>query len=286
MIKAIDFHVHIHDDLAIQAMGPRAAQMSKYFGRELPPVPLDELADKYRSRDMMAVLLNTTDVTASGIPPVPNDHIAAAVRRNPDVFIGFGAVDPWQGRVAVDEARRCAEDLGLRGIGELNPGRQGFYPNEPRFYPLWEECARQGLIVLLHSGMMGAGAGTPGGMGFKLKYTQPIPYQDDLAADFPELRIVAAHPSWPWTEQSLAIARHKSNYYLDISGWAPKYFPAELVKYADTVISERVLFGSDWPLIEPDRWLSEFDQLPIRDSSRQRILLDNAVKLLGLSLPG
>jgi uncharacterized protein len=122
-------------------------------------------------------------------------------------------------------------------------------------------------------------------MGFKLKYTQPIPFQDDVAGDFPDLKIVAAHPSWPWPEQSLAIARHKSNYHLDISGWAPKYFPSELVKYADTVLSERVLFGSDWPVIEPERWLAEFEELPIRSSSKQRILRDNAVKLLGLNIP-
>lgn len=285
MIKAIDFHVHLHDELAVQAMGARAAQMGRYFGRELSPVPLDELADKYRSLDMMAVLLNTTDVTSSGIPAVANDHIAEGVRANPDVFVGFGAVDPWQGKLAVDEARRCATELGLKGIGELNPGRQHFYPNDQRFYPLWEECTNQGLVVLLHSGMMGAGAGTPGGMGFKLKYTQPIPFQDDVAGDFPDLKIVAAHPSWPWPEQSLAIARHKSNYHLDISGWAPKYFPSELVKYADTVLSERVLFGSDWPVIEPERWLAEFEELPIRSSSKQRILRDNAVKLLGLNIP-
>lgn len=284
MIKAIDFHVHSRDSLAIEAMGPRAAQMAKYFGSDISPVSLDELADKYRALEMMAVLLNTTDVTASGIPPVPNDHIAEAVKRNPDVFIGFGVVDPWQGKVAVEEARRCREELGLRGIGELNPGRQKFFPNEPQFYPLWEECSRQGLIVLLHSGMMGGGAGTPGGMGFKLKYTQPIPYQDDVAADFPELKIVAAHPSWPWPEESLAIARHKSNYFLDLSGWAPKYFSEEVVRYADTVLSEKVLFGSDWPMIEPERWLREFNALPLKDVSKQRILLDNAVKLLGLEL--
>jgi len=282
MIKAIDFHVHIHDKLAIKAMGPRASQMARYFGKDLIAVSTDELAERYRSQEMMAVLLNTTDVTASGTEPVPNDHIAAAVRRNPDVFVGFGAVDPWQGRLAIDEAKRCAEELGLRGIGELNPGRQGFFPNEPRFYPLWEECSKQGLIVLLHGGMMGGGAGTPGGMGFKLKYTEPIPYQDDVAADFPDLKIVAAHPSWPWPEQSLAIARHKSNYYLDLSGWAPRYFPEELVRYADTVLSKKVLFGSDWPVIDTERWLKEFEELPIRESSRQRILLDNAADLLGL----
>ncbi len=284
MIKAIDIHVHGHDEAAIQAMGPRNAQMGKYFGKELEPVSLDELADRYREKEMMAVLVNTTDVSSSGIPPVPNDHIADAVKRNPDVFIGFGAVDPWQGKLAIDEARRCAEELGLKGLGELNPGRQAFYPNDARFYPLWEVASNHGLVVLFHGGMMGAGAGTPGGMGFKLKYTRPIPYIDDVAADFPQLKIIAAHPSWPWQEESLAVARHKSNVYIDLSGWAPKYFPESLVHYVDTILQDRALFGSDWPVIDPDRWLREFAELPIRESSRQKILLHNACALFGIQV--
>lgn len=282
MIRAIDIHVHAHDEEAIKAKGERNAQMAKYFGKKTDAVSLDELADRYREKEMMAVLMNSTDVSSSGITPVPNDHIADAVKRNPDVFIGFGAVDPWLGRVAVDEAKRCAEELGLRGLGELNPGRQGFYPNDARFYPLWETASDHGLVVLLHGGMMGSGAGTPGGMGFKLKYARPIPYIDDVAADFPQLKIIAAHPSWPWQEESLAMARHKSNVYIDLSGWAPKYFPEQLVQYADTILQDRVLFGSDWPLIDPDRWLREFAELPIRESSKQKILVDNACKLFGI----
>ena len=82
----------------------------------------------------------------------------------------------------------------------------------------------------------------------------------------------------------MAVAIHKSNVYIDLSGWAPKYFPDEIVHYADTILQDRVLFGSNWPLIEPDRWLLEFAELPIRDSVRQKILLDNACTLLGLHL--
>ncbi|MQA87647.1 MAG: amidohydrolase family protein [Streptosporangiales bacterium] len=283
-IKAIDTHVHLNDEAAIKAKGARHEQMTRYFGRERKPVSIDELADQYRARNMMAVLVNSTDVTSSGIPPVPNDHIADAVRKHPDVFIGLGAIDPWQGKLAQDEIKRCAEELGLRGLGELNPGRQYFAPNEPRFYPLWEEAAKHKLVVLFHGGMMGAGAGTPGGMGYKLKYGRPIPHLDDIAADFPELKIIGAHPSWPWQEESLAIARHKSNFYIDLSGWAPKYWPQSLVHYANTIIQDKVLFGSDWPALGVERWLEEFEQLPFKPEVRQKIMLDNATKLWGLEV--
>jgi predicted TIM-barrel fold metal-dependent hydrolase len=281
-LAGIDIHVHPRTQQFITAAGARAEQMAAYFGREVKPVSFDELADQYRARNMMAALMNTTDEATSGIPPVPNDVIAAAVKKHPDVFIGFGAIEPAQGEQARDEVRRCAEELGLRGLGELNPGRQHFFPDDPAFYPLWEEAARHKLILLFHTGMMGSGANTPGGMGYKLKYTRPVPHLDDLAADFPELQIIGAHPSWPWQSESLAVCRHKTNYWIDLSGWAPKYFSPELVQYANSIIQDRVLFGSDWPVLSVERWLEEFDKLSIKPEVRRKIMVDNARKLLGL----
>jgi predicted TIM-barrel fold metal-dependent hydrolase len=282
-VIGIDVHVHPQTEEFIQAMGPRADQMAAYFGRpQRTPVSFAALADQYRERKMMAVLLNTTDVSTSGRAGVPNDVIGRAVKDHPDVFIGFGIIEPQMGELARIEIKRCAEELGLRGIGELNPGRQAFYPNDERYYPLWEESSKHQCVLLFHGGMMGAGAGTPGGMGYKLKYGRPIPYLDDIAADFPDLRIIGAHPAWPWQEEALAISRHKTNFYIDISGWAPRYFPPQLVQYAGSILQDRVLFGSDWPVLDVERWLTEFAQLPIKDEVRPKIMLHNASKLFGL----
>jgi hypothetical protein len=281
-LKGIDFHVHLSDEFTIAANRERTQQMARYFGKERKPVSFDELADVYRRKNMMAVLMNSTDVTVTGRAPVPNDHIAAAVKSNPDIFIGFGVVDPLQGKVAIDEAKRCVEELGLRGIGELNPGRQHFYCNSKKFYPLWSVISDLKVPVLFHTGMAGAGAGTPGGGGVKLKYTRPIPYLDDLAADFPELTIIGAHPSWPYEPENLAIARHKSNFFIDLSGWAPKYFSEQLVRYVDSIIVDKALFGSDWPVMALDRWLEEFDGLDLKPASRSKIMLENARKILNI----
>ena len=282
-LKAIDCHVHPWDETSLGFMGAgRLEAMSRYFGRDIKPVPFDELADTYRARDMMAVLLATDDSTTSGLPPVPNDHVARAVRDFPDVFLAFGGVDPWKGQLALDEARRCKEELGLIGL-KFNPGRQHFFPNDPKFARLWQTAADLGLVCLFHTGMMGNGAGTRGGLGFKLKYTAPVPCLDDIAADYPELTIISAHPGWPWQEEQLAMARHKGNVYLDLSGWAPKYFPAQLVQYARTMLQDRVLFGSDWPVLTPDRWLDEFEQHAFPDEVKHKILLTNAQRLFNLT---
>lgn len=282
MITAIDTHVHIHDAARAALMPERSEQMASYFKRERKVISLDEMADEYRAANMMCVLVNGTDITATGRQPLPNDHVAEAVKKHPDVYLGMGVVDPRQGRVAVDEVRRIAEELGLHGVGELNPARQHFFANDTEFYPLWEECARHDLPVLFHCGFAAAGAKTPGGNGVKLKYTRPIPYLDDIAADFPTLTVIGAHPSWPYTDESLAVALHKANYYIDLSGWSPKYFPASWVHEVNSRLQDKALFGSDYPSIDRDRWLREFAELPLKDEVRPKILLENARRVFKL----
>ena len=197
-------------------------------------------------------------------------------------FLPFCGIDPWKGQAAVNEIRRCYDTWGVRGVGELNPGRQEFFPDNPRFDPIWDVCSELGLIVMFHMGFMGGGAGTPGGMGYRLEYTRPIPHLDNLAARFPGLQIIGAHPGWPWHLEALAVAWHKSNFFIDLSGWAPRYWPADVVHYANSVITEKMLFGSDWPAIPVERWLDEFDELGLKDEAKQKILLGNALKLLAV----
>ena len=277
-LLAIDVHVHPTSPEAIGVLGADLEAMGRYFGREIPQISMDELAQQYRARKMMAVLLAMDTSTSTGWPPVPNDHIAAAVRAHADVFIGFAGVDPWKGRLAVDEARRAREFLGLRGL-KLHPGLQKFAPNDDRFYPLWAAAAELGLVCLFHTGMMGTGAGLPGGGGYKLKYVNPL-LLDDVAADFPSLEIIMAHPGWPWQPEQLAMARHKANLYIDLSGWSPKYFPGELVQNMNGLLQDKCLFGSDWPFLSPERWLADFAALPIGEAVRRKILRDNARRVL------
>jgi predicted TIM-barrel fold metal-dependent hydrolase len=108
-------------------------------------------------------------------------------------------------------------------------------------------------------------------------------YVDDVAVDFPDMPIILAHPSFPWQDEALSVATHKPNVYIDLSGWSPKYFPPQLVHYANTLLKHKVLFGSDYPLITPDRWLADFEKIDIKPEVRPLILKENAIKLLGLN---
>jgi predicted TIM-barrel fold metal-dependent hydrolase len=149
-------------------------------------------------------------------------------------------------------------------------------------YSLYEVAAEAGVPVLFHTGHSGIGSGLPGGGGIRLKYSQPI-YVDDVAVDFPDLKIVLAHPSFPWTDEAISIAMHKPHVFIDLSGWSPKYFPPQLVQYANTLLKHQVLFGSDYPMIAPDRWLADFEAAPFRDEVRPLVLKENAARLLGLA---
>ncbi|MCU1431476.1 MAG: 4-hydroxyphenyl-beta-ketoacyl-CoA hydrolase [Actinotalea sp.] len=282
-IVAIDAHTHPQTEEFLVAMGPRREQMGEHFGRERTPISFAAQADLYRSRNMMAVILNSDSETVSGVPGASNDLLGQAQTTHSDVFIGFCGIDPWKGAAAVAEIRRCKDEYGIYGVGELNAARQRFRPNDRHFYPIWEACAELGLVVMFHSGFPGAGAGRPGGMGVKLEYSRPIPYLDDVAADFPELKIISAHPAWPWHLEALAACWHKSNIYLDLSGWGPRYLPTEVVHYANSLLQDRVLFGTDWPALDIDRTWKEFQDLSWKPEVRQKILLDNAAALFGLS---
>ena len=123
------------------------------------------------------------------------------------------------------------------------------------------------------------------GGGIRLKYGNLMDV-DDVAVDFPDMPIILAHPSWPWQDEALSIALHKPQVYIDLSGWSPKYFPPQLVQFANTQLKHKVLFGSDYPLITPDRWLEDFAKINIRDEVRPLILKENAVRLFGLNGAG
>jgi predicted TIM-barrel fold metal-dependent hydrolase len=106
---------------------------------------------------------------------------------------------------------------------------------------------------------------------------------DDVAVDFPDMPIIMAHPSFPWQDEAISVCLHKSQVYIDLSGWSPKYFSPTLIQYANTLLKTKVLFGSDYPLLTPDRWLADFEKIGIKDEVRPLILKENALKLFGLT---
>ncbi|MFD8481784.1 amidohydrolase family protein [Kitasatospora sp. NPDC059673] len=283
-LTAIDVHTHAevsaHGHASLdEELNDASSGYFKVAGERKPTVA--EMAAYYRERKMAAVVFTVDAEHATGRPPVPNEEIAEAAAANADVLIPFASIDPFRGRAGVRQARRLVEEFGVKGF-KFHPSIQAFFPNDRLAYPLYELIEETGTVALFHTGQTGIGAGVPGGGGIRLKYANPM-HVDDVAADFPHLKIVLAHPSFPWQDEALAVATHKPGVHIDLSGWSPKYFPPQLVQYANTLLKDKVLFGSDYPVLTPDRWLADFAKLPIKDEVRPKILKDNAARLLGLS---
>lgn len=281
-VTAIDVHVHIeiddHGHTALPADLVDAA--SKYFATDGPRPDLDGVAEHYRARNMAAVVFTVDAETHLGHRAVSSEEIATGAARNNDVLIPFGSVDPNRPD-AGERISRLIEEYGVGGF-KFHPTVQGFDPSDERFYPLYALLQDAGVPALFHTGQTGIGAGLPGGRGLRLGLSNPM-LLDGVAADFPELQIIMAHPSVPWQDEALSVATHKPNTWIDLSGWSPKYFPKELVRHANSLLKRRVLFGSDFPLITPDRWLGDVETAGFKPEVMQGILKDNAVRLLNLA---
>ncbi|MEX0404883.1 amidohydrolase family protein [Aquibium sp. LZ166] len=287
-LVAIDIHTHAEEPCC----GPRddgydefQAGMAKYFRNPagakgmLPTVP--ETAAYYRERKIGCVIFPVDAERETGFRRYKNEEVAEIAAENSDIMIPFASIDPAKGKAGAREARRLMRDFGIKGF-KFHPTMQGFYPNDRSAYVMYEAIAEEGAIALFHTGQTGVGSGMPGGMGMRLKYSNPM-YLDDVAVDFPAMSIILAHPSFPWQEEALSVATHKPNVYIDLSGWSPKYFPPILVQYTNSILKNKMLFGSDWPAITPDRWLADFEKIGIKDEVRPLVLKENAAKLLKLA---
>jgi predicted TIM-barrel fold metal-dependent hydrolase len=276
-LVAIDTHVHIESESPGNAAEEAAR---KYFGNTGTGYSRRELADYYRSRKIGCVVFSV-DERLTGRPQTPNDEVAAFAAENRDIMLAFASVDPMRGKEAVSEARRLIASGGIRGF-KLHPPLQQFHANDRAAYPFYEVVAEARLPVIFHTGHSGIGTGMPGGGGVRLKYGNPMDV-DDVAVDFPEMPIILAHPSFPWQDEAISVCLHKPEVYIDLSGWSPKYFSPTLIQYANTLLKRKMLFGSDYPLLTPDRWLADFAAIAIRDEVRPLILKENATRLLGLA---
>jgi predicted TIM-barrel fold metal-dependent hydrolase len=281
-LVAID--VHTHAEVSCRQPTDEVWQQyeeaaSRYFKAGTRPT-IEETIAYYRERRIGLVMFTVDSEFQIGNRRIPNEEILEAAQRNSDMMLAFASIDPHKGKMGAREARRLIGE-GVRGF-KFHPTCQGFFPNDRLAYPLYEVIAEHKLPAIFHTGHSGIGTGMRGGGGLRLKYSQPI-HLDDVAVDFPDMTIIAAHPSWPWTDEALSVCLHKPNVYIDLSGWSPKYFPPQLVTYANGQLKHKMLFGSDFPLISPDRWLTDFDQAGFKPEVRDLIVKHNAVLALRLA---
>ncbi|MDJ0853240.1 MAG: amidohydrolase family protein [Myxococcota bacterium] len=204
---------------------------------------------------------------------IDNDEVASFVRQHPDRLVGVASVDLHRPMEAVRELRRCARELGFRAL-RIVPWLWNLPPDDRRYYPLYVECIELGLPVCLQVGHTGPLRSSEPG--------RPIPYLENVALDFPELRIVAGHIGAPWTQEIISLATKFPNLYVDTSAYKATRYPADFVEFLRGRGSAKVLFGTNYPMLTPSACLQGVEELGLSDEARQRFLSGNARRVFGL----
>jgi predicted TIM-barrel fold metal-dependent hydrolase len=283
-IRAIDVHVHAEvscHDPEDPVMGEFFDAASAYFKapRERPRMP--EIIELYRETNIAFCMFTVDAEAGMGAKRVSNYEVAEIANKNDDICIPFASIDPHKGKYGAREARDLVENHGVKGF-KFHGIAQNADPGDRMAWPIYEVINEYRLPAIFHTGHSGMGTGMRAGGGMRLKYGQPM-LVDDVAVEFPDMKIILAHPSWPWVDESLSMALHKENVFIDLSGWSPKYFAPQIIRYANTQLRKKMLFGSDFPLIHPDKWIEAARDVGFKDEVMPGIMKDNAARVLGLA---
>jgi uncharacterized protein len=280
-MRIVDVHCYPNTKEWIACQQPYVDALTKYWNRSWTAKIEGDVVKDFSDAGVEAVLVALDLETTAGTPPCSNEFVAGMRKRHPDRIIqAWGAVDPFKGEVALTEAKHAIQDLKMLGL-HFHPIMGHYAVNDRRLYPLFELITELRVPVMVDVGTTGMGAGMPGGMGGKLRHAHPSAV-DELAADFPNLTIIAAHPGWPWVDEMTAVALHKGNVFWELSGWAPKYFSTQLKADIRGRLKDKIMFGSDYPSIPHERLLREWDELGYPAEIMERVFHRNAERVLGL----
>ncbi|MFQ5858948.1 MAG: amidohydrolase family protein [Anaerolineae bacterium] len=270
-MKAIDLHVHPFTPEILEKTPewfwrhPR-----EVFSIHRQTISIDTLLEDMDRADVERAVLLAFDCETTYGFKVSNEDVAEIVRQHPDRFLGFASVDPHKGELGVRELEHSVRELGLRGL-KLHPPTQQFYASDKAYYPLWAKTEELQIPLLIHTGHTFAGG--------YLKYAEPV-YIDDVAADFPNLKIVLSHFGFPWVEQVISLAWTRPNVYIELAGWSPIYIPEIIWRFARTLMADRFVFGTDYPGLTAERWIRDFAEVSLDQEVREKILYRNAHAIL------
>jgi hypothetical protein len=277
-MRAIDVHVHP----STRGLDTHACQ---YFRRDLADIPHtgSAFADYFVQQDVKALLIGWHPTTVKAGAPNSNDHVSELASKYPGAFAGvLASLDtsaPDLNAVA-RYAEVLARDPTVKGF-KFHPPDQGFYPSDRRYYDIWETLQAGAKPAMFHVGFTVLGANTEGGSGIALDYGRPI-HLDTMARDFPRMKIVAAHPGWPWEQELIGVVTHKKNVYVDTSGYLAEQLPEIFRKAIAGRLQDKALFGTDFPYVDLVQALNSFDKIGLRDSVKEKILVTNATTLFNL----
>ena len=279
-MRIIDLHCYPGTQTWIDAQGPYVEALATYWKRDWSAKTEGAVLADFTAAGVEACLVALDLETTVATPACTNEYVHDMWKRHPKRIIQcWGTLDPFKGELAIRQAKKAVQELGFIGF-HFHPIMQHFAVDDTRFYPLFEVINELKAAVMVDVGTTGMGAGLPGGMGARIRHAHPASI-DNLAADFPNLKILMAHPGWPWVDEATAVALHKGNVFWEMSGWAPKHFPGNLKIDMRARLQDKVMFGSDYPSMPYERILREWNELGYKDEVLEKIFHKNAERVLG-----
>lgn len=230
----------------------------------------DELVEKLDSRGVDHMVLRGSGVT--------NEELADYVSKYPGRLSGIASVSPREGLRGALQSIRRSHSLGFRIVG-IRPFLDQLTSCDRLYYPIYAVCAELGMAVATHTSFHY-------GQGLKLDHSRPL-YLDEVANDFPELRIIANHGGWPWVAEMVAVAWKNENIYIELSAQPARHMSKEgsgwesIFNYGSGPLRSRLLWGSSSPYLDFEKHLGETRRLPFRNDTVDRMLTDNPRQLLG-----
>ena len=232
----------------------------------------DYLAKMDRSGIARSLLIAVRcgDLAVRGSFEIPYARVAEVCSAHPHRFSGLAGVDPFRGMQGLRDLEAAVKQHGFVGA-HLYPHWFGLAPDDAKYYPYYAKCCELDIPIMMQVGQ-------------NLVYSRErrLPSVDKVAIDFPELKLLGIHIGVPWTDEMIAMAWKHENIFIGVDAYAPKHWPAQLVRYLDSYGRDKVLFGTDWPVIDPERAVREIDELKLRPQTMAQLMRGNALRVFRL----
>lgn len=241
---------------------------------KMKPQTLDEIVADLNKHNVVKAVITGRDCETTYGAKSNNESVTEFVSKYPDKFIGFIGLDPHKGMKAIEELKASVTNLGMRGAA-VDPYLAQIYSNDAKYYPFYSKCCELDIPIVFTTGPATL---VPGAI---IDHVAPR-YIDFVARDFPELKIVISHGGYPWVNETIIVAERNRNVYVDLSEYEFSPMAEAYIQAANTMIPDKVLYASAHPFVDFRQALKTYALLPFKPEVRQKIMYNNAAKLLGL----
>jgi predicted TIM-barrel fold metal-dependent hydrolase len=279
-MRIVDVHCHPGTQRWHDTQKPYMDALRSYWGQEWPAKTEEQMVGDFKRNGVEPIIVALDLEHEVNTVPTDNDYVTMLRDKYDCILQAWGTVDPHRGRTAIEEAERAVKKLKVLGF-HFHPIGGGYTVSDRAYYPLWEAIQDWGVPICVDVGMTGMGAQLPGGNGLKTRHAHPMAV-DEIAADFPRLKIVMAHPGFPWTDEATAVCLHKGNVFWEMSGWGVKYIPDSIKRDIRGRLKDKIMFGSDYPSLTYERLIKEWMEYGYPDEILERFFHKNAESILGV----